>query len=88
MSNTVPPSGKATIDALADHWGKLFAIYLYSHGINEVVVTSSEIQKMMDDISEPTILVQELKDGIHIKILSKQAAIEEASKHKSGFGKS
>lgn len=84
----VPLSGKATVDALADHWAKLFAIYLHREGIKEVVIKIPEIERMTADASKPTIVVQELADGIHIQILPIDEAIRLAKQNKGGFGRS
>lgn len=76
MSNTVPLSGKATVDALADQWGKLLAIHMYKEKIFEIVLSTQDIQNVIDDQDEPTLCVQELKDGLHIKLLSIKDVIE------------
>lgn len=84
----VPLSGKATVDALADQWAKLFAIYLVREGIREVVITMEDAKRVHDDEGRPTIVVQELEDGIHVKILPIEQAIALAKANKGGFGKS
>ena len=85
---SVPLSGKATVDALANEWAKLFAIYLYHEGIKEIVIKLPDILAMTDDAEAPTIVVQELQDGLHIKILPIKEAVALAKQNKSGFGKS
>lgn len=84
----MPLSGKATVDAIANEWGKLFAIYLFREGIKEVVIGMPDIQKITEDATQPTIVVQELGDGLHIKILPINQAIKLAKENKRGFGKS
>lgn len=85
----VPMSGKATVDALANEWAKLFAIYLHREGINEVIITPRDIEAIgADGQMEKCIVVQELKDGLHIKLLPVGEAIALAKQHKGGFGKS
>ena len=90
MSGTVPPSGKATVDALADNWGKLFAAYMMKQGTKEVVLTVKDFESFGTDgeISH-CIVVQELEDGLHIKLTSPEEAtrLAKESKHR-GFGKS
>lgn len=86
---SMPLTGKETVDALADHWGKLFAIYLYREGIQEIIISSPEIEAIGEDPTKPTIVVQELEDGLHIKILPLTEACELARKNKHrGLGKS
>lgn len=86
---SMPLTGKATVDALADQWAKLFAIYLYREGIKEIVITVPDIALITEDPSEPTIVVQELEDGLHVKILPIKEAVALAEKNKHrGFGKS
>lgn len=85
---STPLSGKATVDALADQWAKLFAFYLYREGIKEIVITAADIQKLADDPGQPTIVVQELNDGLHVMIMPIKEAMAMAQKFKGGFGKS
>jgi hypothetical protein len=85
---SMPLSGKATVDALADQWAKLFAIYLYREGIKEIIISSPDIKAICDDTTEPTIVVQELADGLHVKILPITEALALAKQNKGGFGKS
>lgn len=84
----VPPSGKATVDALADQWAKLFAIYIHREGIKEIIITAPDVAKVMEDATQPTIVVQELNDGLHIKLLPIEEAVALAKQHKGGFGRS
>lgn len=88
MSGTVPPSGKATVDALADHWAKLFATYLYREGIKDVVFSAEDFERITADATQPTIVVQELQDGLHVKILPIDEALKLAKQYKGGFGQS
>lgn len=88
MSQSVPLSGKATVDALADQWAKLLAFYMHREGIKEILITAPDIQALVDDESQPTIVVQELQDGLHIKLLPISEAIALAKANKGGFGKS
>lgn len=87
---SVPPSGKETVDALADEWGKLMAISMYKLGLTELVITADDIDKACgaDGAMEKTLVVQELKAGLHIKLMATAEAIEFSKKHKGGFGRS
>lgn len=85
---TVPPSGKATVDALADHWGKLLATYMHREQIKEIIITAADLAAIADDPASPTILVQELEDGLHVHVMPVQDAMAMARRNKGGFGKS
>jgi hypothetical protein len=85
----VPLSGGATVDAVADHWGKLLAMYMHKAGLAEIVLTAADIEALgKDGEMEWCLVVQELADGLHIKLMSLAEAHEFAKQHKGGFGKS
>lgn len=64
-----PLSGKETVDALANEWAKLLAVYMHRESIGEIVLTCGDIRSIQDDKDEPIIVVQELHDGLHIQLL-------------------
>jgi len=84
---SMPLSGKATVDALADQWGKLLAIYLYREKIKEIIISSADIERLASDPTKPTIVVQELQDGLHVKILPIKDATALAKQNKGGFSR-
>lgn len=85
---SIPLSGKATVDALADQWGKIMAFWMYKTGVKEAVITTEDIEKYVSTPGELTIVVQELKDGLHVRLLPLTEALAEAKKYKGDFGKS
>lgn len=85
---SMPLSGKATVDALADQWGKLMAFWLHKTGVKDALITMKNIEDYAAVPGELTIVVQELSDGIHVRLLPLNEALAEARKHKGGFGKS
>jgi hypothetical protein len=85
----IPNSGKSTVDALADQWGKLLAIYMNKQRKTEIVITIQDIQALAGSgESGKTIVAQELHDGLHIKLLPIAEAMRLEAQHKSGFGRS
>lgn len=86
--HTVPPSGKATVDALADQWCKLLAIAMLKLGQDHIVITKSDIEAIASTGLEKTIVVQELDDGLHIRLMTTEEALALARQNKGGFGKS
>lgn len=89
MSNTVPPSGKATVDALADEWGKLFAVYMEKNKHDHIVITVQDLESIgTDGEMRKCLVVQELKDGLHIHLKTPEEAMKMARQNKTGFGKS
>lgn len=86
---SMPLSGKSTVDALADEWSKLLAIYMLREGIKEIVITTKDIEAVgKDGQMENCIVVQELQDGLHIKMMKTADAIALAKQNKRGFSKS
>lgn len=86
--NSVPFSGKATVDAMADQWAKFMAIYMHRERIAEIVITAKDVRAINEDVNTPTIVVQELHDGLHIKVVPMEEAQRLAKANKGGFGKS
>lgn len=87
--SSVPPSGKATVDALADQWAKLLSIAMHKLGHDHIVISEADIDAIgADGKMEKCIVVQELKDGIHLRLMPTAEAIAFAKQHKGGFGKS
>lgn len=78
----MPLSGKATVDAMADQWAKFLAIYMHREHIAEIVIAAKDVSAIMEDVTAPTIVVQELQDGLHIRLLPRLAAIGLAQKIK------
>lgn len=86
---SMPLTGKETVDALADQWAKLFAIYLYREGIKEIIIKIPDIEAIGKDPSDPTIVVQELEDGLHVRMMSLKEALELRAKNAHrGYSKS
>lgn len=84
--STVPPSGKATVDALANEWGKLFAIYMLKSNLAEIVITAKDIEAVgIDGEIKHFLVVQELQDGLHIKLVSPEEAMRLTKESKTGF---
>lgn len=85
----MPLSGKATVDALADQWGKIMAFAMHKQGLGEIVINADDIRKYTDAPGDLTIVVQELNDGLHVQLLPlvEAKAMAEKFKHR-GFGKS
>lgn len=89
MNPGLPPSGKATVDALADNWGKLFAVAMLKLGQREIVITAADLTALGEDGEMANCLVvQELGDGLHIRLLPIDEAVREAARLKGGAGKS
>lgn len=84
----MPLSGKATVDALADQWGNIAAFMMRELGKEHVLLTPEGIAAFMADASQPTLVVQELSDGLHIRLVSMADALRMARENKGGFGKS
>lgn len=63
------PSGKQTVDALENQYGKLLAIVIRKYKLGKVVINSDDILSAMkgDGIN---LIVQELEDGIHLRVVS------------------
>lgn len=83
----VPMSGKETVDAMADNWGKMMAFVLHKLNLREVVVSINDIEAA--GATGKVICVQELDDGLHIMFLplAEAKALAEKWKHR-GFGRS
>lgn len=84
---TVPPSGKATVDALADQWAKILSAYMIKTGVSHFVLTPGDVDKLSRNM-ENSIVVQELEDGLHVHYTDTQTAMKMAREHRTGFGKS
>lgn len=59
-----------------DQWHKFVAIMLYKYG--DVVISMADVSAMPDDIA---VTVQELDDGIHLRLVSMAEAERLAREH-------
>lgn len=87
----VPLSGKATVDALGDQWAKILAIIMLKHGITDTILTPQDCEALGKDGAMDYALVPGPggnETEIRIRIMKTADAIEEAKKHKGGFGRS
>lgn len=87
----VPLSGKATVDALGDQWAKILAIVLLKHGLVDVTITDKDVEALGKDGEMDYCLVPgpgSTENEIRIRLMKTADALEEARKHKGGFGKS
>lgn len=89
MNPGLPPSGKATVESLPDNWGKLFAVAMLKLGQREIVITAADLKALGEDGEMAhCLVVQELSDGLHIRLLSVDEAVREAARLQGGARKS
>jgi hypothetical protein len=68
-----------TTKLLRDEWHKIAALLMLKSGEHHVVVTSDDIHQLME--VGANITVQELHDGLHIRLVDDATAIRLARKH-------
>lgn len=56
---------------------KLLALYMHSRGLDDVVITLGDIERMGHN---KAIAIQELEDGLHIRLIDLSEAIAQAKK--------
>lgn len=56
--------------AISDHWHKLTALVMQKQGLDRIVISASDIANM----PEMFITVQELPDGLHLRLVDKITA--------------
>lgn len=84
----VPLSGKALVDGLADQWAKILAIILLKHNLRDITITAADMRALGEGEMKYAIVPGPAKtpDAIRIRLMKTADAIEEAKKHKGGFG--
>jgi len=86
-----PLSGKATVDALTNEWGKILAIIMLKYNHLDIILTPEDVEKLGKDGNMEYALVPgpaSFPQDIRIRLMKIKDAIEEAKKHKGGFGRS
>ncbi len=58
-----------TAMTVSEHWHTICALLLMKGGSDHVVITTADIAKMAKDIC---IAVQELPDGLHLRIIGRE----------------
>lgn len=61
-----------TTQALDGNWHKIVAILLVKHGINHTVITLDDLKTL--DSGGAFMTVQELPDGIHLRLVDEETA--------------
>jgi hypothetical protein len=89
----VPLSGKETVDALADQWGKVLAIIMLKHKLFDVVLTKEDILALGDDEMKWALVPgpgpNNNPNEIRLQLMTIADAQAEAKKSRGkGFGKS
>lgn len=67
------PTGEETIKNLENHYGKLLAIVMNKYKLRHVVVTTEDIIQAQPDTGL-NLVVQELEDGMHLRLVSDKEA--------------
>lgn len=82
-------SGKAIVDALADHWGKMLAAVMLKLDQRDITLTPADLERL-NDPAQFTLVPGGPADprSIRIRVMPLTAALAEAQKHKEGFGRS
>ena len=65
--------------AMHDQWHKMFVTLMIKLKMNHVLITMDDVRKAVDDPNN-CITVQELDDGIHFRLISREDAVELAKK--------
>lgn len=60
-----------TSRAVSDHWHKIAALLMLKFGVDHTVITEADIVKMDRGMG---ITVQELRDGLHLRIVDETTA--------------
>lgn len=69
-------TGDETISALEDRYGKLLALVMKIHRLPHVIITLDQIQKIYADPKGINLVVQELEDGLHLRVVGNEEAVK------------
>lgn len=67
-----------TTKAVTDHWHKLAALLMHKMGAAHVVITMSDLETLRPGTC---IVVQELNDGLHLRVVDITTAEQMAREH-------
>ena len=68
-----------TTRKFSDQWHKLLAVMMHKNGVTHVVITAADVEAAT--ATGLNISVQELKDGIHLRLVDDETAIQLARQH-------
>lgn len=64
--------------AVSNHWHKIAAILMNKFGVTEVCITEADVDKLPRNMF---VTVQELDDGLHVKMVGEAEAMSLARQH-------
>lgn len=73
------PNHKTT-EAMHEQWHKICAILMHKFDLKHVCITSADIERSLKDQNGLFITMQELPDGLHLKMVTEEEAIRLAKK--------
>ncbi|SDF84475.1 hypothetical protein [Thalassobaculum litoreum] len=66
---------------ISDHWHKLAGLLMVKFGAEHVVITAADIEAMAIRPGGLNITIQELDDGLHLRLVDNREAAALARKH-------